>query len=76
MTLKKVTVGFRMSDTVIAELLAQFPTIIKDGEIGDNHTMFIVDVTQQQEDNIVPILKEKLIRIETVPGGVWPPAPP
>ena len=73
MTIKKITIGFRMADSVITDLYTQFPTILKYHEYGNDQTTLIVDITPAQEANVLPILAEKLVKIEDIPGGVWPP---
>ena len=62
-----------MAESVIQELYADFPNILKAHGITDNTTSLIVDITPQQETQILPQLRDRLVRIEDVPGGVWPP---
>jgi hypothetical protein len=72
MVLKRIAIGFRMSDTVIGELYRDYPSILKHDERGSNETILIVDVTPTQESQIIPVLKDKLVKIEDIPGGIWP----
>ena len=55
-----------MSDTVISELYIDHPTILLKDERTQDTTILYVDVTPQQETQIIPVLKDRLIRIETV----------
>jgi hypothetical protein len=64
MALKKVTVHFRMSDELITSLYGQFPSIIQKHEVMDDRTLLYVDVTPQQESQIVPVLQSKFIEVE------------
>lgn len=64
MVLKRVIIHFRMSDDVINALYTEFPNIIHTHEVMDNKVILHVDITPAQESNAIPVLLNKLIKIE------------
>lgn len=66
MVLKKITVYFQIAQEALASLRATYPTIILEAYKDGNKTTFIVDITAQQETQVIPVLKDHLVKIETI----------
>lgn len=66
MTLKKITVHVRLSEDAVTELKSTYPAIIQQVNIEGVKTVFFVDITPAQEDQIKPVLMDAIIKIETL----------
>lgn len=70
MAFKQITVYFALSQQLIHELKIEYPNIIVEVFYETNKTTLIVNVTPSQQAQIIPTIKDKMIRVEDV---VWPP---